>query len=438
MALTGGTNYPVASYRLGLPMPDMSTVTITVGGTALDPNDVTYLGAYVLTFVSAWGEESAMSDLSSQVFQFKNGQTMTIGNIPVPPAGNWNIPLKRIYRSNTGSSGGAQYQLVAEIPSAQTTFADSKKNEELGAVCVTAGWYAPPDDGFGLTLGANGNAIMLSGRTIHACEPYFLYAWPESYQNTVGSDLVGAGAFGQSFAILTKSYPYILSGVDPAGYTLTQLPDEQACVSKRSIVSMGGGVIYASPDGLWFIDGSGAKSLTEKLLTKEQWQAYNPATMHAYEYDGRYLAFYDAGCLIFDFAREPFMERLDLICTAAHLDPLRDALYLAQGSNINKFDAGAALNYSWRSAEYRWPRDTSFGYAKVDAENYPVTFRLYGDVQQANGRRLQELIHTQEVQSPRPFRLPAQPAMSHQYQLEGNVTVKGVHIAVGGGEIQSL
>jgi hypothetical protein len=279
---------------------------------------------------------------------------------------------------------------------------------------------------------------MLSGRTIHACEPYFLYAWPESYQNTVGSDLVGAGAFGQSFAILTKSYPYILSGVDPAGYTLTQLPDEQACVSKRSIVSMGGGVIYASPDGLWFIDGSGAKSLTEKLLTKEQWQSFNPATIHAYEYDGRYLAFYDAGCLIFDFAREPFMERLDILCTAAHLDPLRDTLYLAQGSNINKFDAGAPLNYSWRSADFRVPRDVSYGYAKVDAVSYPVTFKLFGAEQNTSGGRDLTLLHTQEVTSPRPFRLPARPAMLHAYQLEGSVTVKGVAIAGSGQEIQSL
>lgn len=437
LALTGSTNYPVSAYRMGLPMPDTTLATVSVGGAPLDATDSTMLGAYVVTYVSVWGEESARSDDAIGTFEFKNGQTMTISNLPVPPAGNWNIPLKRIYRSNTGSQS-AQYQFVAEIPAAQTTFADSTLSENLGEVCITEGWYEPPDNGFGLTLGANGNAIMLSGRTIHACEPYYFYAWPEAYQLNVDSDLVGAGAFGQSFAILTKSRPYILSGVDPAGYTLQQLPDEQACVSKRSIVSMLGGVVYASPDGLWHIDASGAKCLTEKLLTKEQWQAYNPATMHCYEYDGRYLAFYDAGCLIFDFQREPFMERLDVLCTAAYMDPLRDTLYLAQGTNITAFDRGTPLAYTWRSPDFRHPRVISYGYAKVDAESYPLTFKLYGKEELPGGGTATSLIHTQVVQNYRPFRLPAVPLANHSFQLEGSAVVKGVHIAAGGGEIQSL
>lgn len=437
MALTSGTDYPVSAYRLGLPQPDVTGATVTVGGTPLDDKDSTILGAYVVTYVSSWGEESARSDRAIGTFEFKNGQSMTINGLPVPPSGNWNIPIKRIYRSNTGSQS-AQYQFVAEIPAAQTSFVDNVRSENLGEICVTEGWYAPPDNGFGLCLGANGNAIMLSGRTIHACEPFMYYAWPEAYENDVDSDLVGCGAFGQGFVILTKSNPYVLTGVDPAGYTLSKLADKQACVSKVSIVEMMGGVIYASPDGLWGIDGSGAKCLTEKLFTKDQWAALNPSTMHAYEYDNRYIAFFDSGCIVFDFTREPFIERLDINCTAAYLDPLRDSLYICQNGDINKFDAGAALTYTYRSGDYRAPRSVGYGYAKVDATSYPLTFRLFADVEQANGTLQRTLIHTENVASYRPFRLPPIKAACHAYEIEGNATVKGVAVAGSGEEIVKL
>jgi hypothetical protein len=431
LAQTGGTDYPIAAYRLGLPMPDTSLVTVSVGGTALDANSSTLLGAYVMTYVSAWGEESAMSDRAIGVFEFKNGQSMTLNNLPIPPGGNYNIVSKRLYRSNTGTSGAAQYQFVDEIPLAFTSYTDTRKNEELGEVCATAGWYEPPDDGFGLKLGANGNAIMLSGRTIHCSVPYALYAWPDAYKLAVDHDLVGCGAFDQGFAILTKSYPYVLTGVDPEGYTLTKLPDEQACVSKRSIVSMLGGVIYASPDGLYMISTSGIQSMTEKLFTREQWRALDPANMFAVEYNNRYFAFFPGDlCLVFDWTRTPFVVRLEgLHATAARYDPIFDTLYLAQGSNITKFDGGAPLTATWRSPNYRYPRYVSLGYGRIEADTFPVTFRLY-----ANG----SLIHTRTVSNDSPFRLPAIPTRITAFEVDCTGPIRGITLAGNGEELLKL
>lgn len=439
LSQTGGTDYPVAAYRLGVPQPDTTAVTVTVSGSPVDATESTLVGAYVLTYVTSWGEESAPGEHAIGTFEFLNGQTMTLDALPVPPSGNWNIATKRLYRSNTGTAGTAQYQFVDEIPAAQTTYADTKKNEDLQDMLATTGWFEPPDDGFGLTLGANGNAVMLSGRTIYCAQPYALYAWPTDYQLSVDSDLVGAGAFDQGFAILTKSFPYVLTGVDPSGYTLSKLPYEQACVSKRSIISAMGGVLYASPNGLWQITSSGCFSMTEKLLTKDQWQSYNPASMHCHELDGRVYCFYDngvtKGCLIFDFGHDAFMTESDQWCDAAYNDPLRDALYLSQNGDITKWDGGAPLNYIWRSQMYRNPRYVSYGYGKVDAETYPVTVSLYGDQESSQGNVTQVLIHQQVVTSPRPFRLPPFPTRRHQFEVTGNVTVRGVAFAGNGAEI---
>lgn len=429
LALTGGTDYPMNAYKLGIPRPDTSAVTATLSGTASDPSQPVLLTAYLITYVSVWGEEGAAGAKAIGPVEYKPGQTITLGSLPVAPTGNYNITRKRIYRSSTGTTGSA-YQFVAEIPVADTSYVDAKKPEQLGETIATMDWFEPPENGFGLTLGANGNAIMLAGKTIYPCVPFVLYAYPDSYQLTTESDIVGAGAFDQGFVILTKGNPYVITGVDPASYTMTRLADNQACVSKRSIVTMMGGVVYASPDGLWAVTGGGMQNLTKGLLSREQWQAYKPESMHCYELDGRYHVFYDTGTvqgqLIFSFGDVPYMVTSNQHCTAAYNDPQRDALYLAQGADINKWNAGTKQTYVWKSKEYRQPRHISFSYAKVEADSYPVTFRLYAG---------NTLVHTQSVASEKPFRLPASPAKFHSLELEGNTAINGVTLATSGEEI---
>jgi hypothetical protein len=395
---SGGTAYPMNAYKLGVPVPNTSVSHYTITGTPTNAEDVSTNAAWIITYVTAWGEEGGASDPIG-VATFQPGQTYSLTDLPTAPVGNYNITTKRIYRSNTGNSGTA-YQFEAEIPVSQATYTAAVANDALGETITTMGWEEPPEDGFGLTLGANGNAIILSGRTIHPAIPFILYAYPPEYQLSVESDLVGAGAFGQGFAILTKANPYLILGVDPASYSMIRLDTNQACISKRSIVEMMGGVVYASPDGLWFIDGSGLKPLTASMMTKEQWQAYKPENSHACELDGRYHFFYDTGTstgsLIFDFGRTPYVTHSDIHCTAAYNDPLRDSMYMAQGVNITKWDAGAATTYTWKSKEYRSPWYCNYGYAKVEAKTYPVTFKLY-----TNGA----LLSTKTVLDNKPFRI---------------------------------
>jgi hypothetical protein len=432
LALTGGTAYPMNSYRLGVPVPDASTVLHVITGAPTDDKDSFIDAAYVFTYVTGWGEESMPSDPVGP-WSFKPGQTLTLNTLPGAPNGPYNVTLLRVYRTNTGDTG-TTYQLHSELPIGTATLNDTKLQEALGEACPTFGWEMPPEDGFGFTLGANGNAIMLKDKTIYPCVPFVFYAFPAEYQLSTESKLVGAGAFGQSFAILTESNPYIVNGIDPANYSMTRIDTAVSCVSKRSIVEMLGGVIFASPDGLWIVNNDGLKPLTQSMFTKDQWQALNPSSIHAYQLDGRYYAFYDTGtkrgCMVFDFARSPedYVE-LDQWCDTAFNDPLRDELYLSVDNDILKFDAGAALSYIWRTKEYKVRTNISYAYGRVDAEAYPVTFRLIADGAQ---------VFEKQVQSSQPFRLPHKPAYKVAFELEGSSQVNTVAIAESAAEIKQV
>jgi hypothetical protein len=174
----------------------------------------------------------------------------------------------------------------------------------------------------------------------------------------------------------------VIQGSDPASLTMTKLEAKQACVSKRSIVEMGGGVIYASPDGLCRVDQAGLSILTSGLLSRDDWQAFKPESIIGAELDTRYFAFYDTGseqgCLVFDFAGPTTFTRLNMYATAAFNDRQRDALYLAVGSNLVKFDHGSTnMTMTWKTKRFRMQQPINLGAAKLGAESYPVTVNVY-------------------------------------------------------------
>jgi hypothetical protein len=194
---------------------------------------------------------------------------------------------------------------------------------------------------------------------------------------------------------------------------------------------MAGGVIYATPDGLYLVGNGTMQSLTEALVSRDQWQNYKPESFHSYELDGRYIAFFNTGgrtgALVFDF-RNGNLYELDQYCTAAWNDPLRDKLFMSQTPTaIVSFDTSTTrLIYIWRSRIYRSPWDVDIGYAKVEAETYPLTFRLIGDGQ---------VIGSYTVFNKEPFRIDHSRVRELQLELEANVNVNAVAVAETGDEI---
>lgn len=442
IALIGGTNYPMQSYRLGIPAPTSSFApgsTPPSGSVSGVGSGTVETRAYVYTWVSVDGEEGSPS--TPLEIDAQDGQTVSLTNLSVSPGG-YNINRKRIYRTITGFSSGTDYQFVAEITDAITTYVDTKKNEELGETISTIDFDMPPVDLRGLRNLPNGMTAGFVGNDVLYCEPYRQYAWPVKYRQALDFPIVGLAAYGDTLVALTRGNPYLLFGSDPNAIVAKKLDLQESCVSKRSIVEMGWGVMWASPNGLCQAGAQGTGLMTEGLIDKKGWALLNPQSIHAYSYDGKYVGFYDngtPGCFVFDpqSDTQPF-SYVNLSATAGYLDVVRDSLFLQVGANIVKFDSSTNLTYTWRSKRFETPRRLNFGFGKVEAKAFPVTLNVYAvDHEPTSGTYKQMVLrHTRSVADQRPFRLPSG-FVSDQWEVElsGTNTVTAVYLAQSAQEL---
>lgn len=414
-------------------LPPSPTGSPTINA-VIPPKKIPEARTYVITFVSAYGEEGPPSPASS-VTEVDPELPVTV-SIQGSPTGNYNITLKRIYRSSTVGNQ-AQFQFVAEVPLATSSYTDSKKQSELGEILLTEDWVAPPAGLKGLRLLANGAAVGFKGKTVYFSEPNLPHAWPHEY--AIDYDIVGIAVFGQTVAVMTTHYPYLFQGIDPAAMASTRLPNPQACASKRSIVETGDGVFYASPDGMVGLSANSMNVITQGVYSRDQWQAFKPSSMECYLYNGRVVIFYkDAsnvrGTLLMDVSGQGALLTTASINAAAdvnagYYDPGRDTLYLAQSGNIVRFDAGDNLTYTWKSKLFRLEYPSNFSFGQVRSSTYPVTMKVYADGQ---------LRLTKTVANANQFRMPSGfRAYDWELQVEGTGIVTEFGIAQSSVELKS-
>tara|TARA_R100001460_G_scaffold7255_1_gene18611 strand:+ start:2134 stop:4119 length:1986 start_codon:yes stop_codon:yes gene_type:complete len=375
-----------------------NSATVSNGAQFGDNSDaeLDYDTSYVYTFVSAFGEEGPPSPAST-VITTDDNMTVAISGLETSTAkSNTNLVKKRIYRSNTGSNT-TQFQFVGEVTLATATFTDSSKNNELAEVIPSTDWIAPPDDDTslypdgpmkGLIPLQNGVFAGFTGNRICFSEPYQPHAWPANYRIGIEEKIVGIKATSNGLIVGTESTPYLITGSDPSAMVAIKIETAEACLSKRSMVDMGEVVVFAGPDGLMAASGVTVQNLTETLITAEQWQAnYYPSTITGFYWQGRYVGFFNTGSgfggFIFDFRDETTaLTNLDAsaLIRGGFTDPDDNELYIIVGNKIKKFQGSStSLTYNWKSKEYAVARPTSMGFAKVDAESYPVTIKVYGD-----------------------------------------------------------
>ena len=415
-----GTNYPAASRPLGLPSPTSAASAVVSG--AVDDTETVETRVYTYTFVNkeAGREiESAPAPASTSV-DVRTSQTVTLGSFASVPGSGYIVTHRRIYRSTAGV-----FLLVDEIPVSQSTYPDTVDPDDLMEELPSLYWAEPPAALKGLINLPNGMMAGFVGRDLYFCEPYRPHAWPENYIQTIDFPVVGLGRMDTTLAVLTTGNPYFVQGSHPTNMAVVKSDLEQACVSKESIVSFGGGVIYAAPDGLMLLSPGGSRIITQDYFNFRQWQAYfNPTSIHAYQQDNQYIAFYDNGTtqggFIYDIASRQFILH-DMYATAGYHDLQRDKLFLTfSDKSLKVWQGGSAKSYIWRSKKFTMPQDMGFACAQLEAEAYPMTVKFYADG---------NLIHTQTAQSRNPFRLPAKRGRDWEIQVEGSNEVFSVVIA---------
>ena len=383
------------------------TFTYEITGTPTSPATGTptyYLGGsfedriYLVAFVGDGNEVGPASDpITVRVAQ---GQTVTLSNLPTTATwsdriGSTVVVSKRIYQSV-----GAGYALEATIALATT----SHQSTSIPVSQTFLPDYVqlpPPADLTSIKAMADGPMVGLSGeKDVCLSERFGPHAWPTEYRLVVDYPHVGIGVFGHSAVVYTLAYPYLITGTDPLGMTMTRIRVKQSCVSKRSIADAGFGSFCATPDGLMLIGDEGVQIVTEGLMTRRDWQALKPETILGVFHDGRYFGFYDDGTTQAGFIYRHADRELtwtDLHATAAYADERTDSLYLLIGGNIQRWDSGTPLTARLKSKRYRVLRQ-NLACAKVISDTYPVTFKYYADG---------VLKQTKTVTDDRPFRLPS-------------------------------
>lgn len=409
----------------------------------VDPDRIVDTRFYVATYVTDWGEESAPSPVS-EMLEVDQNDTVTV-TVPPPPDGR-NITHWRLYRSNTGTTESV-FQFVDDSLISTLTYEDSLKGELLGEPCPSFMWAEPPfridsgsaaeqkppkgDDPYlkGAVGMPNGIIAAYVDNFVAFCHPYHPYAWPVEYQITTEHPITGLGVFGQTLFVGTMANPYLISGADSASMSSLKLPQQQACVSARSIVGVGSGVVYASPDGLCMASPQGVELLTGALFSREDWQALAPENIVAAEHEGVYYFTTAAGCLALDFIGRK-LGRVDMVFTAAHKDALTDHLFAVQGDRVLKLFSTARRTATWRSSLGTMPAQAPLAWLQVDgdqSESAPVVVRWYADG---------VLRHTASVTDIQPKRLPAGRWLEHEVEVESSARLTKLMLASTTGELK--
>lgn len=397
-------------------VPEYNTLESGMGSSTAETRVYTYT---LVNKEAGFEFESAPCSTSPFSVEVNVNEKVTLTGFSSVTAG-YTATHRRIYRATSGT-----FLFVDEISVADTTYVDTKTADQLGEELPSLLWGLPPSDLRGLINLPGGVMAGFSGRDVYFCDPYHPHAWPAQYQQSIDYPVVGLGRMDTTLAVLTTGSPYFIQGGHPDSMTVVKSDLEQACASKRSIVSTNGAVLYASPDGLVMLSSNGSKIVTEQYFTRAQWQAYfKPDSIHAYQHDLKYIAFYDngttQGSFVYDLTSGALITT-SIYATAGYNDLQIDKLFVAfADGTVKPWFEGAAMTYTWRSKKFTSPKPISMACAQLDAETYPMTAKFYVDG---------VLAYTHTVLDRAPFRVAAVAGRDWEVQLEGSSEVFGFAMA---------
>lgn len=391
---------------------------------------------YLTTWVTSWGEESAPSAPSLIIEKFDTEADSCTIPKPANLVTAEGVAGWRLYRSNSGFNQ-TSFQLVVGkagetgavfdgdtflyFDKTLASYTDNQNGADLGETLPSTAWLKPDTRLQGMVGMANGMMAAFYDNVVCFCEPYVPYAWPIAYQMTVKYPIVGLGSFGSTLIALTRGSPYLMSGSDSASVSSAEIPSTQSCVSQRSIVSVEGGVLYASPDGICLVDQNGANVVTAGLFSREDWQKLTPSSIVAACHDGVYFFTYTGnggGSYALDFASRKLIS-LDLSGSALFVDKVNDTLYLASGTSVKAMFSGTGRRTAtFKTGVSNVGRQMPFAWLQVFSDfSSPVTVKWYGD---------SALVHTATVSSLTPVRLPPGRYLEHQVEISSSARVTSV------------
>lgn len=389
--------------------------------------------SYVYTLVNEMGWESQPSYPSDDITVNTLAEVVVTG---LPTQGGEKV---RIYRTQNMLDFGteqsetvqAEYLLVDEIPIGQATYID--RVQYLGEQCKSME-YAPAPDNLrcvqswreGYVAGLSGNVFMMSHRGLP-------HAWNNTNNVTFYDNAKALICTNNLAYVLTDGKPVVLNIAGDCAdkqppVSVTEIGEPLPIVSRRSAVEYIGGVVYASHNGLVYLNGNTASIITQNHYTPEQWQALHPHTMRSAVHDGYYYGTTDNTTIRFRLPDSVHAKDSKTLLTTLSIQPngwFRGAdnqLYFATDNGVYSWAQGEELlPMHWRGNVNNLPTMVHFAGYKVIALDYGNEIRHSVDK-----REIQHYTHRHN----NPIRLPAgQRGLDWQVDIQGTAEVVEYHIA---------
>lgn len=418
------------SYKLGVKQPAYQPIVGTPNVTAepgVTPDNVWV--AYVYTYVDKYGHEGPPSAPSTKVqlptnLAFTVRLTFTAETLSeFPTAG----AVKRVYRA-TFDGSSSEWQYIGDVPLATTTWNDTVPLGNEGEALMSTDWVPPPAGIAHMIPVASNFVAGFVDHYLCYSETLLPHAWPEAYRFPLKYKIVGLAATQNGLLVATTGKPYWCSGSDPASAVPVELDANHPCLSAKSIVDMGGYVIYASYDGLVAVAGNDVKVLTSAFIDRKTWLAsFAPTNMVAFAHEGRYVFSVGSNWWSFYPAEGGGFVRINLpgvspsTLKQVYYDAYRDTtVLLAPNGKAYDIVSGNGGAFHWKSKTFI-TTPASFAVAQVIATGYPVTLEVT-----ANG-----VARGYTVNDERPFRLAGgSRATSWQFKVSAGSGVRITSVAV--------
>lgn len=417
---------------------DESTITTDSG--------INRSSSYCYTLVQSLGggifqQESAPSPASA-VVDVMDGDGVLVSGFKIPTDGGLNITHIRIYRTVSGLSS-SEFHFLEELPVPAASHLDTASDLDVASkeILATTTWDCIPDDAQGLIHADNGLYVCFRGNELLISEPFYAYVFPTGYRLSTEDPIVALGHVDGTIVVLTTGRPYLVAGAEPSSMQITHLPIEHSCVSARSVGSVPGGVMYASPDGLMLFSANEQTLVTGQSFTREQWQALGPDKLLGAVHDSRYVGFFEGtnqGFLFSLGAKD--IIRMELpdgwVVRDVYHHSNDDCIYLSvdtpEGSAVYQLEAGDPMPYIWRSKPFFVSALTGMSALRLEGEQSAtnaVMARVFGpDEKRARA--------TLRLADTRAKRLPtARAEKMWSVELQGKATVYEVRM---GGSVEGV
>lgn len=268
------------------------------GDPALDTGKTVFYVAFFASWYDELGYESGLTGATG-IIEVNSGSKVefTFGGIP---QGAYGV---RVYMSMSGtaeSSDGIQFLFdckVSELSQSgkitRAVYPDDTGEAEPGIEPIPADLRCLQFVPGGFYAGFSASAP----KTVMFSDVGLVTSWPVAYRYDIKDKIVALAVTSNTVFALTDGWPWVLTGTAPESMTAAKLAGPAACVSPRGVCVYRNSVYYASNEGLMAVvndanAGTVCVNVTEKIFTKDQWQAKNPSSCILAQHDGALHMFF--------------------------------------------------------------------------------------------------------------------------------------------------